>query len=175
MTAPCATALIDDLTRDDGRAATGTAWEVISDAVMGGVSTGRLTRDSVQGRAALRLQGQVRLENNGGFVQMALDLAPGGGAVDASGWTGIALDVTGNGEAYALHLRTTAATRPWQSWRQGFTAPPDWRRLRLPFAGFVPHRIETPLDPAQLRRIGLIAIGRAFQADVSLGAVRFYR
>ena len=175
MTAPCATALIDDLTRDDGLAATGTVWEVISDAVMGGVSFGRLTRDSVQGRAALRLQGQVRLENNGGFVQMALDLAPGGGAVDASGWTGIELEVCGNAENYALHLRTTAATRPWQSWRQGFTALPDWHRLRLPFAGFVPHRIEAPLDPAQLRRIGLIAIGRAFQADVSLGAVRFYR
>ena len=106
---------------------------------------------------------------------MALDLAPGGGAVDASGWTGIELEVCGNAEPYALHLRTTAATRPWQSWRQGFTALPDWQRLRLPFAGFVPHRIETPLDPAQLRRIGLIAIGRAFQADVSLGAVRFYR
>ena len=153
MTAPRAAALIDDLSRDDGRAATGAAWEVISDAVMGGVSSGTLTRETVQGRAALRLQGQVRLENNGGFVQMALDLAPGGGAVDASGWTGIALDVTGNGEAYALHLRTTAATRPWQSWRQGFTALPEWQRLRLPFAGFVPHRIDAPLSRHGLNRV----------------------
>lgn len=175
MTAPRATGLIDDLSRGDGRAATGTGWEVILDGVMGGVSSGRLTRETVQGRAALRLQGQVRLENNGGFVQIALDLAPGGGPVDASGWTGIELEVFGNAEPYALHLRTTAATRPWQSWRHGFTALPEWQRLRLPFAGFVPHRIDTPLDPAQLRRIGLIAIGRAFQADVSLGAVRFYR
>lgn len=175
MTAPSATGLIDDLSRDDGLAATGTAWEVISDAVMGGVSSGTLTRDTVQGRPALRLQGQVRLENNGGFVQMALDLAPGGGPVDASGWTGIELEVFGNAEPYALHLRTTAATRPWQSWRQGFTALPDWQRLRLPFAGFAPHRIEVPLDPARLRRIGLIAIGRAFQADVAVTAVRFYR
>jgi len=38
MSTPRATALIDDLTRDDGLAGTGTAWEVISDAVMGGVS-----------------------------------------------------------------------------------------------------------------------------------------
>jgi hypothetical protein len=175
MTGPRATALIDDLSRDDGRAATGTGWEVILDGVMGGVSTGRLSRETVQGRAALRLQGQVRLENNGGFVQMALDLARGGGPVDASGWTGIELEVFGNAEPYALHLRTTAATRPWQSWRQGFTALPEWQRLRMPFAGFVPHRIEAPLDPAALRRIGLIAIGRAFQADVSLGAIRFFR
>jgi hypothetical protein len=106
---------------------------------------------------------------------MALDLAPGGGPVDASGWTGIELEVFGNAEPYALHLRTTAATRPWQSWRHGFTALPEWQRLRLPFAGFAPNRIEVPLDPARLRRIGLIAIGRAFQADVSLGAVRFWR
>jgi hypothetical protein len=57
MTAPRAAGLIDDLSRDDGRAATGTAWEVILDAVMGGVSTGGLSRETVQGRAALRLQG----------------------------------------------------------------------------------------------------------------------
>ncbi|MEY3309699.1 MAG: hypothetical protein RLZZ413_3737 [Pseudomonadota bacterium] len=175
MTAPRAAALIDDLSRDDGRAATGAAWEVISDAVMGGVSSGTLTRETEQGRAPLRLQGEVRLDNNGGFVQMALDLAPGGGAVDASGWTGIALDVTGNGEAYALHLRTTAATRPWQSWRLGFTAPTTWQHLRLPFTDFAPHRIDAALDPARLRRVGLIAIGRAFQADLSLAGIGFYR
>lgn len=167
-------ALIDDPSAGRDEAATHTRWEVISDTVMGGRSAATLHREAVMGRMALRLQGEVSLENNGGFVQMALDLVPGGGAADASAWTGIEIDVTGNGEIYGMHLRTTAVTRPWQSWRQEFRAGPDWRQLRLPFAGFAPHRIDAALDPAALRRIGLVAIGRAFRADLSLGAIRFY-
>jgi hypothetical protein len=166
--------VIDDLSREGGLTAAGTRWEVISDGVMGGRSSGVLRREVVQGRAALRLTGVVSLANNGGFVQMALDLAAGGGAVDASAWAGVEIDVLGNGEAYAVHLRTTAVTRPWQSWRQGFVAGPEWRMVRLPFVGFAPHRIEGALDPARLRRIGLVAIGRAFAADLSLGGARFY-
>jgi hypothetical protein len=165
-------ALIDDLT--GVQAATGTAWELITDGVMGGRSSATLRREVVQGRPALRLQGRVSLENNGGFVQMALDLAPGGRTVDASGFTGIAIDVTGNGETYALHLRTTGLTRPWQSWRHSFTAGPEWQTHLLPFARFQPHRVEGPVDPARLRRAGLVAIGRAFMADLSLGGARFY-
>src|SRR6476661_7117755 len=45
-----------------------------------------------------------------------------GGVVDASAWSGIELDVFGNGEEYGVHLRTDALTRPWQSYRQIFTA-----------------------------------------------------
>lgn len=110
--ADCASALIDDLSRDDGRAATGTAWEVILDGVMGGESTGRLTRETVQGRAALRLQGQVRLQDSGGFVQVALELAPAGGAVDAACRAGTGTEVTGTGQACGPHLHTAAVTRP---------------------------------------------------------------
>jgi len=31
-----------------------------------------------------------------------------------------------------------------------------------------------PLDLSRLRRIGIVAIGRAFRADVAVGGVRFY-
>lgn len=72
------------------------------------------------------------------------------------------------------HLRTTQTTRPWQSWRQGFVAPPHWQTLRLPFAGFEPHRIEAPLGLGALRRIGIVAIGRAFQADIAIAGVQFH-
>lgn len=120
------------------------------------------------------MRGAVSLENNGGFIQMALDLAPDGAAVDASVFNGIALDVLGNDETYNLHLRTTDVTRPWQSYRQSFIAGPEWETHHIPFSDFAPHRIETPLNPAKLRRIGVLAIGRAFDADVSVGGVRFY-
>ena len=169
MTAP----VIDDLRHPHPRAATGTDWEFLSDRVMGGVSAGGLSRATVAGRPALRLTGDVRLDNNGGFVQAALDLAPGGAAIDARGWGGIALDVFGTDEAYNLHLRTADITRPWQSYRASFTAPPRWTRIVLPFTDFAPHRVDAPLDLSTLRRIGLVAIGRAFRADLAVAWIGF--
>ncbi len=165
--------VIDDLSRPFPLTPLGTAWEAVTDAVMGGTSSVRLARAVVAGRPALHLTGTVRLDNNGGFVQMALDLAPGGAAVDASACAGIDLLVHGNGERYGLHLRTAGLDRPWQSYRHEFTASPGWRPLRLPFAGFRPHRTTLPFDPGRLRRIGIVAIGRAFLADLALAELRF--
>ena len=167
--------IIDDRRAPGLRAATGTRWEAITDRVMGGLSDARLSEEVIAARPALRLRGTVRLENNGGFVQMALDLAPGGAAVDARGWDGVALTVCGNGADYGLHLRTTDCLRPWQSYRQGFVAGPDWAEVLLPFAGFTPHRLEAPLNPARLRRLGLVAIGAAGPADLAVADLRLWR
>ncbi|MGP9822336.1 CIA30 family protein [Salinarimonas sp. NSM] len=168
--------ILNDFSRADGDADPDAgAWRLISDRVMGGVSDGRAIVETVAGRRALRLTGRVSLENDGGFVQMARDLAPDGEPVDLSGFAGLELDVIGNGEAYGVHLRTRDVARPWQSYRAGFVAPPGWTRLRLPFADFRPHRIETPLDLSGARRIGLVAIGRAFQADLALARLSLYR
>jgi hypothetical protein len=154
-------------------AATGSPWRLFTDQVMGGVSQATMVRDIVAGRPAIRLRGDVRLENNGGFVQIGLDLSPDGGVVDASDWSGVELDVFGNGEEYGVHLRTDALTRPWQSYRHAFTARAEWRTVRLPFDRFVLWRTDVPLDPRRLRRIGVAAIGRAFAPDLALGGLRF--
>ena len=95
--------LIDDLSKPFPAAANGARWEILSDLVMGGVSAGRLTREVVDGRPAISLRGEVSLENNGGFIQMALDLDPAGAAVDARGFTGLEILVRGNDEDYGLH------------------------------------------------------------------------
>lgn len=167
--------IIDDLSQPAPRAAIGTAWELVADTVMGGCSEGRARRETVQGRPAIRMTGRVRLENNGGFLQIALNLSPDGSTVDASRWDGIALDVLGDGETYGLHLRTADIRRPWQSYRHTFTAPPDaWTTVALPFDAFTPHRIDAPLDRTRLRRIGIVAIGRAFDPDLAVGGIRFY-
>jgi len=165
--------IIDDLSRSFPEATIGSRWELLSDRVMGGVSSGRLTRQSVSGRMAIRMQGEVSLENNGGFIQMALDLDPSGAPVDCSNFAGLEIEVSGNGETYGLHLRTADLSRPWQSYRQSFQAEPGWRTITLPFAGFLPHRTDAPFDPRRIRRLGLVAIGRAFDADLALAAVRF--
>jgi hypothetical protein len=130
-------------------------------------------REVVASRAAIRVRGDVSLENNGGFVQAALDLSPTADVVDASGWDGIAIDVFGNGEDYGVHLRTDYLARPWQSYRQNFTASADWRTVVLRFSTFVPYRTDVPLDTRRLRRIGLVAIGRAFRCDLAIGGLRY--
>jgi len=160
---------------DDLTGAPALNWALVSDAVMGGVSSGTLLRETLDGRAALRLRGAVRLENNGGFLQMAADLAPGGGLLDARGWDGLRLTVRGNGATYGVHLRTDGLARPWQSYRAQFATAPLWQTVDLRFADFAPHRTETPLDIARLRRIGIIAIGAAFEADVALADLRLFR
>ena len=68
-------AIIDDLSRDPPMSAIGIRWQLFTDRVMGGVSNGTMIREMVAGRPAIRMRGDVSLENNGGFVQMSLDLA----------------------------------------------------------------------------------------------------
>ena len=74
-------------------------WEFVADGVMGGVSTGHLQQEIYRGRMASVLRGDVSLDNNGGFVQIAFDLCADASGMDASAWDGIELDVSGNGEA----------------------------------------------------------------------------
>jgi hypothetical protein len=167
--------VIDDAASDDLSAPTGTKWRLVTDRVMGGVSEGTVRKETVEGRPAVHLRGDVSLANNGGFVQMTLDLAPDGGTVDAGAWTGIAATVWGNGAAYNLHLRTSDVRRPWQSYRHGFETDGGWRTVQLPFAEFEAHRIEAPLDVGRLKRIGIVAIGREMAADVAVADLRFYR
>jgi len=167
--------MIYDAAGQSPRAFNGATWDVVTDRVMGGISSATLDLVTIAGRSALRLLGEVRLENRGGFVQCALDLAGPGASCDASGYTGLELTVLGNGETYGLHLRTTANRQPWESWRQSFPTTGAWQTLRLPFAGFLPHRCAGTLDLAHLRRVGLVAIGRPFHADVALASLAFYR
>ncbi len=163
--------ILDDFAQPPAGAPIVPGWALLSDQVMWGRSQGALRREDVAGRPALRLKGRVSLANNGGFVQAARDLVPGGGDLDARGFAGLGLVVCGNGETYNLHLRSADVTRPWQSYRATFTASAGWAEVTLPFAAFVAHRIDAPLDLARLRRIGLVAIGRAFDADLAVARI----
>ncbi|MEJ6397397.1 CIA30 family protein [Yoonia sp. 208BN28-4] len=144
-------------------------WEFVADTVMGGVSSGQITQEQVAGRAATRLTGDVSLDNNGGFIQMAADLRD-----DVSAWTGIAIDVIGNEEDYDVRLRTDQLSRPWQSFRTGFQAPAQWTTIRFPFATFESNNTEARFDPAQLRRIGILAVGEVMEADIAVAQVALY-
>jgi hypothetical protein len=167
--------VIDDFTDSGLGSRLGTRWRGVSDQVMGGISEATVTHGVIDGRPSLRITGNIRLENDGGFIQAALDLSPSGDTIDASGFTGLRIIVCGNGEKYSVHLRTLDNVRPWQSYRAHFTAGPEWETIDLPFVTFVPYRLETPLDSTRLRRIGLVAIGRGFYSDLAVSNLSFYR
>lgn len=166
--------LLDDRKSGDLHAVNGAEWRLFTDGVMGGISAGTLTIEEIAGRSCLRMRGDVRLENNGGFVQIALDVDDEQRRSIAD-YDGLLLDVYGNDEQYNVHLRTAGMYAPWQSCRATFTATPEWRSVKLPFSGFAAYRFKGSFDPRTLRRIGIVAIGRAFTADVCIGGLAFYR
>ena len=166
--------LIDNFSRQDFISNLGTPWRGVSDKVMGGISEASVAQDVIDNRTCLRLIGDVRLENNGGFIQAVLDLAPPGNTLDASDYTGLRLVVRGNREQYSVHLRTPDNVRPWQSYRAHFTAGAEWETINLPFDSFVPYRLQTPLGVRRLRRMGVVAIGRAFRVDLAISEIGFY-
>ena len=166
--------LIDDFLDQTFTSKLGTKWNKASDKVMGGISEASISYGVYARRPCLLLTGNVCLENNGGFIQLVLNLTMSGETFNASTFVGLRLVVRGNGEQYSVHIRTPDNVRPWQSYRSSFTASLNWKTIYLPFAEFSPYRIKVPLDTSNLSRIGLVAIGRAFHADLAVSEISFY-
>lgn len=167
--------LIDDFSRTDGASAIGTEWRMFTDRVMGGVSEGKSGIENLDGRRCLRLQGRVSLENNGGFIQVALPLAQFGRDFDASEYQGVRAWVRGNGKTYHIHLRTSDTRQPWQYYGAAFSAGDKWQPVDLPFARFKPENLGAGLNTKRLARIALVAIGEAFEADIAVSKLELYR
>ncbi|MEB3197980.1 MAG: CIA30 family protein [Candidatus Sericytochromatia bacterium] len=167
--------LLDDFASGQGKSALGTSWVGFSDTVMGGISQMRYGFETVHGKPALRLRGRVRLENNGGFIQVALPLAAEGQVLDASGHQGIRLWVVGTPGSYAIHLRTSDHWLPWQYHSAPLPVTPSWRQVDLPFTAFARSGWEVGrLKPEKLRRLGIVAIKQAFDADIAVARLSFY-
>lgn len=165
--------IIDDRTSGNLSSGLGTQWRLVTDQVMGGVSSGDLTLDNYKGKDCLHMRGTVSTENNGGFVQMALDLTQDK-QFDASAYDGVELIIAGNNERYNVHFRTTELWFPWQSYRFSFEATADWQTIRVPFANIKAYKTTTEFQKNKLKRIGLVGIGKDFQADLCVASIKFY-
>ena len=130
------------------------AWQVVNDDVMGGVSTSsfRLTN------GVAVFQGEVSLENNGGFASVRSLPA----SQNLPGCDAFVIRVRGDGHRYKLTARTDRSfdSAIYQSVFQ--TKKGEWEEHRLPMKDFVPTfrgRVlsgEPPLDPAKITSVGLL-------------------
>ena len=165
--------IIDERTHDDYNSALGTSWRLLTDNVMGGLSRGELSLQRYRGKNCLHMTGDVSTDNNGGFVQIALDLSVDG-VLDASAYTGVEIEVAGNDEQYNIHFRTDGMWFPWQSYRASFTASRDWQTYRIPFSSLHKYKTFNAFTADELTRIGIVAIGREFKAELCLASIKFY-
>ena len=66
-------------------------------------------------------------------------------------------------------------TAPWQAFRASFEAGPAWHTVRLPFDGFEPYRTSGALEAPSIRRVGIVAIGERFDAEICIARLALYR
>ncbi|MCZ8261732.1 MAG: CIA30 family protein [Beijerinckiaceae bacterium] len=149
-----------------------TRWRFFTDTVMGGVSSGRLEFVSEGGRVHARMTGKVSTANNGGFIQIRMDLAN----PPPAGIQGVRLVVRGNRQRYFIHLRTTGTLLPWQYYQAGFEAGAGWKDIRLPLASFKPSgaMLGATARATSLTSIGIVAYGRDHEAEIEIREVSFY-
>ncbi|MDB2590271.1 CIA30 family protein [Candidatus Thioglobus sp.] len=166
-------AVIDNRNNNNLTSTLGTKWQLVTDAIMGGLSQGQLSLDVYKDKNCLRMRGNVTTENNGGFVQIALPLSKNN-TFDASDYSGVEIEVAGNSEIYNIHFRTDELWFPWQSYRSSFKAESDWKKYRIPFKELDKYKTFHEFSQGKIKRIGLVAIGREFQADLCLADIRFY-
>lgn len=169
--------IIDDRSSGNLYSNMGTKWRLVTDNVMGGLSSGKLTLDNSKDKNCIRMQGDVSTENNGGFVQIALPLVDKNAddkPFDASAYTGIEIEVSGNNESYNIHFRTDNLWFPWQSYRYSFIATPDWKIHRIAFSKLEAYKTTNEFSQNEIIRIGMVAIGREFKANLCVASVSFY-
>lgn len=130
-------------------------WQPINDGVMGGVSVSTMRFESV-GYAVF--EGEVSLENNGGFASVrapSLDL----GCADTMAYS---LTAWGDGHTYKLNLRTDSGFDCVNYQAVFRPAPGLWTQTVLPVAAFEPNfrgRLvpgAPPLQPQAVRQVGLM-------------------
>lgn len=164
--------LIDDFESGDGISKLGTAWQGFTDRVMGGRSDMQAGYGDSENGASVFLRGEVRLDNNGGFIQLRLPLARSG-SFDASDWSAIRLTVRARPGPYYIHLRTRDTRRPWAYYRAPIPVSEAWQTVDIPFTEFQPESLREELDLSVLQSLGLVAYGERFDAELEVARIEF--
>ena len=140
----------------DFQAATNsTAWQVVNDDVMGGVSTSQFQLITNGGAI---FSGVVSLENNGGFASVRSTPV----RENLNGTDALVLRVRGDGRRYKFTVRTEAGFNALNYQAEFTTKRGEWEEHRLTFKDFMPTfrgRVLTdvpPLIPSKITSVGLL-------------------
>lgn len=177
--------IIDDMSEQFPFTSAGSQWRGFTDQVMGGISNGKLTRATLEGRTCNVMKGNVSLYNHGGFIQMATELTTDSSVsmtVDASDFQGVELEVYYRGdeevENFDVRLRNKDCQRNQSSYRATFEVNPNkWSTIRVPFSDFAGFAdVEgTTMDTSHLRRLGIVAAGKKMKVFLGLSSIKLYK
>ena len=134
-------------------------WQSIDDRIMGGQS--QSTAKQIAG-VGLRFQGQVSLENNGGFASIRSSV----NSFNLSALKGLLVRVRGDGKTYKLSLRTDLFF-DGVSYQSSFrTQSGSWCEIYLPFSDFAPthHGLKlttvAPMNISDIKTFGFFVADR---------------
>ena len=145
-------------------------WQAINDGVMGGISAGRI----VESETGLRFEGELSLENNGGFasVRRVVD-------ADLSETGGVRLKLRGDGRNYQFRLRQDNRF-DGIAWRAQFSTSGEWEIVELDFSRFQPVFRGRPVPeagpvlPSRIRQLGfMLADGQPGPFALELSSIEF--
>ena len=148
-------------------------WYVVTDRVMGGVSSGSLKLIEEEGDKFYKMTGDVSTKNNGGFIQIRAKLKP---EINSKDYNGIYVKVYGNEKNYNLHLRTGLTLAPWQYYSYTFPTMKNWSEIRAPFEKFKKSNFYQPKSilGQNIKSVGLVAGFDDFKSDICLSEIGFY-
>jgi len=125
------------------------AWVVTNDGVMGGISQGTWYQEDDY----VVFEGDVSLENNGGFSSVRVGFHP----VDLSAYDGIALRVRGDGQNYAFGLSDSNSQYQYRlTFDTTVSEEGEWLTIYIPFDMVTAKRFgrDVPMaDPLNISRI----------------------
>lgn len=104
-------------------------WVIVDDVVMGGRSTGAF-RSNEEGNGVF--QGNVSLENNGGFSSVRYRFSP----INMEGFTKVTIRVKGDHGPFQFRVKTNAAE--YYSYVATFDTFGAWTTIEIPFSAMYP-------------------------------------
>lgn len=146
-------------------------WQSVNDGVMGGMSSGRM----IACNEGLRFDGEISLQNNGGFASLRRRLND-----SLAQATSVRLRVRGDSRRYQFRL-FQGNRFDSVAWRVEFTSFGDWQEFEFLFADFQPvfrgRSIPEagPLVPSQIHQAGFMLadkIAGPFWLEIS--AIEFF-
>ena len=145
-------------------------WRAVNDGVMGGISAGRM----VGAEDGLSFEGELSLENNGGFASVRRLVGQ-----DLADAVRLRIEVRGDGRSYQARFRQDGRF-DGVAWRALFETTGSWQTVELAFGAFEPvfrgRRVPQagPLVAADIRQFGfMLADGKPGPFRLEIRSIEF--